>query len=485
MPAMRLLAVALATALLAENAAAFSLHKAILHGALAVGPGGRFDGSQCALRMALPEPTRTDAPGGARAGASIFVDEREHLAQQGFPRRYASKVIGRAKDFLQAFSSGELDKQMIAEGFEFAGESRTCPPGAEFYGFSIDPFEPTRVWFTARYELPSTPSGATKERLQLLQKQARTKTPPTAALSCSLTFNADGLATTFAMHSLDGSPASAPAGAASESAAPALKAKPVPKAHQDMQRLEQQCAFYKDEVARLKQKLSTANEMEGEMKELNIQLEKMLVRHETLLAEKEQLAGDLHALKRGAADMAEEMATAAKQEVVTAIERTTDSMGKELEALKQAKVEADSERARLRTQLETVNAEVRAKGRQLVEAHAALEKERGDHAAAMRQAEEERRVWDDVLFALSGRPAETKSQRLFKIALNCLLLGQTLRTVKAAPLLVSRDEQVGALVEEMASVRGSLGSRSPASDGKNAIAPTGNSLRTSRSAAEL
>ena len=120
-----------------------------------------------------------------------------------------------------------------------------------------------------------------------------------------------------------------------------------------------------------------------------------------------------------------------------------------------------------------------------MEAHAALEKERGDHAAAMRQAEEERRVWDDVLFALSGRPAETKSQRLFKIALNCLLLGQTLRTVKAAPLLVSRDEQVGALVEEMASVRGSLGSRSPASDGKNAIAPTGNSLRTSRSAAEL
>ena len=93
-------------------------------------------------------------------------------------------------------------------------------------------------------------------------------------------------------------------------------------------------------------------------------------------------------------------------------------------------------------------------------------------------------MWDDVLFALSGRPAETKSQRLFKIALNCLLLGQTLRTVKAAPLLVSRDEQVGALVEEMASVRGSLG-RSPASDGKNAIAPTGNSLRTSRSAAEL
>ena len=140
---------------------------------------------------ALPLVQMAASPGAPRAAGAVFADERELWKQQ--PKkfqqgRYRDKLLERARDFLQVHSSAaavaaaaEAGGSLLAEGFEFfavAHDARVVALGAdgfrergtaaisegglEFYGFSVDPFEPTTVWFTAR-----EPSGQVRLRLRV------------------------------------------------------------------------------------------------------------------------------------------------------------------------------------------------------------------------------------------------------------------------------------------------------------------------------
>ena len=131
------------------------------------------------LQMTAADPARAQQKMGA-----VFVDEEALLKQQ--PKkyqqsRYRAMLLKRARDFLRAHSSsaaGSEATSLISEGFQFLGVARdkrvlttddflrsgtTAVGGGamEYYGFSIDPFEPQTVWFTARE--PSDQVGRKRE----------------------------------------------------------------------------------------------------------------------------------------------------------------------------------------------------------------------------------------------------------------------------------------------------------------------------------
>jgi hypothetical protein len=64
------------------------------------------------------------------------------------------------------------------------------------------------------------------------------------------------------------------------------------------------------------------------------------------------------------------------------------------------------------------------------------------------RAAKDRTVWDAVLFALGGRPAQTRSQKLFKIAFSCMLLSQALLESRHLANPVSQDAQIEHLALE-------------------------------------
>ena len=130
--------------------------------------------------------------------AAVFVNEREMLSEQGFPRRYKAKIFSRAQTFLTTCVSGRPPSVLLADGFEFHGsrEGKALTTQdffageafgrAEFYGFKVDPYEPMRVWFNARAPVHEGPSSSSRP-----------------AQSCSLTFDADGKVEQFTVHAID------------------------------------------------------------------------------------------------------------------------------------------------------------------------------------------------------------------------------------------------------------------------------------------
>jgi len=133
------------------------------------------------------------------------VDEAALLAKNEFPLK-PEELIEKAQTFL-AYNSGCDKPELIAEDFEFVGPVVGPLPKAgfikalkgfdlgvsfpdltaEMHHFRVDPFEPSRVWMTARGYGTNTQDGTSP----LLKKATGKKyvNPPQA---CSLRFNPDG-----------------------------------------------------------------------------------------------------------------------------------------------------------------------------------------------------------------------------------------------------------------------------------------------------
>ena len=142
--------------------------------------------------------------------ASIFVDEAAMLAATGSPLP-PDEMIAKAKVFLDSRGGFGADPDLLDESFRFVapvvgplGKKAFCSAigsvdvaggfpdfQGEFYGFSVDPFEGDRVWYTARGRGTNTgalpPFASTPTGKSLVN-------PPQA---CSLTFNAKGLVTKY------------------------------------------------------------------------------------------------------------------------------------------------------------------------------------------------------------------------------------------------------------------------------------------------
>ena len=100
---------------------------------------------------------------------SIFVDEAAMLAATGSPLP-PDEMIAKAKIFLDSRGGFGADPDLLDESFRFVapvvgplGKEAFCSAigsvdvaggfpdfQGEFYGFSVDPFEGDRVWYTAR-----------------------------------------------------------------------------------------------------------------------------------------------------------------------------------------------------------------------------------------------------------------------------------------------------------------------------------------------
>lgn len=134
-----------------------------------------------------------------------LVDEAAMLAESKFPIAPADLIL-KAKTYL-AYEQGVSKPELLDEAFEFVGPvvgplgkaqylkavggfhfSDAFPDAnAEFHHFRVDPFEPSRVWFTARGK--GTNTGASASPLFAKPTGKAYVNPPQA---CSLRFTEDG-----------------------------------------------------------------------------------------------------------------------------------------------------------------------------------------------------------------------------------------------------------------------------------------------------
>lgn len=81
----------------------------------------------------------------------------------GASRFYTFELINHAKTFLESYSEAPVNRTLLAKDFEFqmSGPASsmtkedflrgdTVAGATEFYEFSLDPYESTRIWFHAR-----------------------------------------------------------------------------------------------------------------------------------------------------------------------------------------------------------------------------------------------------------------------------------------------------------------------------------------------
>lgn len=135
-----------------------------------------------------------------------IIDEAAMLAGSDFPIK-PEQLIQLAKVYL-AYGQGVEKPELLAEDFEFAGpvvgplgkeqylkavggfdfKSAFPDSNPEFHHFRVDPFEPNRVWMTARGFGTNTEAGSNP--LFSTATGKKYVNPPQA---CSLRFNADGL----------------------------------------------------------------------------------------------------------------------------------------------------------------------------------------------------------------------------------------------------------------------------------------------------
>jgi hypothetical protein len=87
----------------------------------------------------------------------------QNRAAEGAARFYSMDLIAKTKAFLESYRNGSPDRNMLAPSFEFTCSGadatwtkddflagRTAAGAAEFYEFSVDPFDNSRIWFQAR-----------------------------------------------------------------------------------------------------------------------------------------------------------------------------------------------------------------------------------------------------------------------------------------------------------------------------------------------
>ena len=98
---------------------------------------------------------------------------------------------------------------------------------------------------------------------------------------------------------------------------------------------------------------------------------------------------------------------------------------------------------------------------ELQEALAAAVEADKHRGLAQERAAKDRTVWDAVLFALGGRPAQTRSQKLFKIAFSCMLLSQALLESRHLANPVSQDAQVEHLATRVLEVKNQISRHQP------------------------
>ena len=140
----------------------------------------------------------------------MFLDEAVMLASKGFAIP-SNQLIKLAKNFLVSRGGFGADPELLSPAFQFVApvvgplgkdefvkaigsvDIATAFPDfqGEFYGFSVDPLEGDRVWYTARGKGTNTgplpPFAPVATGLSLVN-------PPQA---CSLTFDASGLVTKY------------------------------------------------------------------------------------------------------------------------------------------------------------------------------------------------------------------------------------------------------------------------------------------------
>lgn len=134
------------------------------------------------------------------------IDEAALLSGADFPIK-PEDLIKLAKVYL-AYDQGTEKPEMLAEDFEFAGPvvgplgraqylkavggfdfASAFPDfNPEWHHFRVDPFEPSRVWMTARGYGTNTKAGSNP-----LFKTATGKKYVNPPQACSLRFNEDGL----------------------------------------------------------------------------------------------------------------------------------------------------------------------------------------------------------------------------------------------------------------------------------------------------
>eukprot|EP00930_Biecheleria_cincta_P039528 TRINITY_DN27168_c0_g1_i1.p1 TRINITY_DN27168_c0_g1~~TRINITY_DN27168_c0_g1_i1.p1 ORF type:complete len:254 (-),score=38.76 TRINITY_DN27168_c0_g1_i1:298-1059(-) len=138
--------------------------------------------------------------------AISVIDESAKLSESSF-HIAPEQLIKMTKVFL-AYDQGTSKPDMLAENFQFAGpvvgplskaaylkavggfDFKSAFPdfNPEFHHFRVDPFEPSRVWLTARGYGTNTADGTS-----ILFKKATGKKYINPPQACSLRFNKDGL----------------------------------------------------------------------------------------------------------------------------------------------------------------------------------------------------------------------------------------------------------------------------------------------------
>ena len=102
----------------------------------------------------------------------------QNRAAEGAARFYSMDLIAKTKTFLESYRNGSPDRSMLAPSFEFtcAGSDETLTKdeflsgraaagAAEFYEFSVDPFDHSRIWFQARVPGQVGPHRITHRRI--------------------------------------------------------------------------------------------------------------------------------------------------------------------------------------------------------------------------------------------------------------------------------------------------------------------------------
>lgn len=145
---------------------------------------------------------------GSRTGTSEHSDKDgvnvlQNRAALGAARFYSMDLIAKTKAFLEAHRNGSPDRSLLAVGFEFtcseassswtqddflSGKVDAC--ATEFYEFSVDPFDSSRIWFKARSPgqvPPHMPSCCScKHKYTKLIKLNTTGIESCAALLCQI-----------------------------------------------------------------------------------------------------------------------------------------------------------------------------------------------------------------------------------------------------------------------------------------------------------
>lgn len=138
------------------------------------------------------------------------IDETAKLAESTFPITPVD-LIAKAKNFL-AYDQGVSKPELLADDFQFMGpvvgplskkgflkavggfdfESAFPDANPEWHHFRVDPFEPNRVWMTARGRGTNTGEGTNP-----LFKKPTGKGYVNPPQACSVTINEDGLVTQY------------------------------------------------------------------------------------------------------------------------------------------------------------------------------------------------------------------------------------------------------------------------------------------------